>query len=86
MLDFIAPYWKAVVAFLAPAAVALTAAVQADSAGGDAITTAEWIAAVCACFITSAAVYAVPNRARAEAAEDGTEPTEVEAEGEAAGE
>jgi len=61
MIEKIAPYWKAVVAFLAPLAVALTAAVQADSAGGVAITPGEWIAGLAACFITSAAVYAVPN-------------------------
>lgn len=61
MIEKIAPYWKAVVAFVAPAAVALTAAVQADSAGGVAVTPGEWIAAGCACFITGALVYAVPN-------------------------
>jgi hypothetical protein len=60
-----APYWKAVVAFVAPGAVALTAAVQDTSPGGEAVTTGEWVTAACACFITAAAVYAVPNRATA---------------------
>ena len=61
MIDKIAPYWKAVVAFVAPAATILTSAVTETSAGGTAITPGEWVTAVCACFITAAAVYAVPN-------------------------
>lgn len=62
MFDYIAPYWKAFVAFVAPGAVALIAAVQPDSAGGSAITTAEVVAAVCACFVTAGGVYLTPNR------------------------
>jgi len=54
-------YWKAIVAFIAPAAVVLTSAVTADSVGGTAITPGEWVTAICACVITAAAVYAVPN-------------------------
>ena len=61
-LDRIKPYAKAVAAFLAPAAVALTSAVQDASAGGDTITTGEWVTAACACFITAGMVFAVPNR------------------------
>lgn len=61
MIDKIAPYWKAVVAFVDPAAVTLTSAVTETSAGGTSITPGEWVTAVCACFITAAAVYAVPN-------------------------
>ena len=57
----IGPYWKAVVAFFAPAAVVLTSAVTEASVGGTVITQGEWITAICACVITSAAVYAVPN-------------------------
>lgn len=61
-LDALKPYAKAIVAFLAPAAVSLTSAVQDASAGGDAITTGEWITAACACFITAGVVYAIPNK------------------------
>lgn len=61
-MDKIAPYWKAVVGFLAPAAVLLTSAVQDSSRGGETITQGEWITAACACVITAGAVYVVPNR------------------------
>lgn len=61
MIDKIAPYWKAVAGFVAPAAVFLTSAVLAESAGGVAITQGEWVTAICACFITSGVVYAARN-------------------------
>ena len=57
----IAPYWKAVVGFVAPAAVVLTSAVTEASAGGEAVTQGEWITAGCAAFITAGAVYAKAN-------------------------
>lgn len=57
----LAPYFKAVVGFVAPAAVVLTSAVQSASAGGEAITGGEWVTAICATIITGAGVYAVPN-------------------------
>lgn len=59
----IAPYWKAVVGFVAPAAVVITASVTEASVGGTAITTGEWITAVCAAVITSAGVYGKGNAA-----------------------
>lgn len=62
MFEKISPYWKAVVAFAAPAAVTLTSAVTEPSAGGVAITTGEWVTAISACFITAAVVYATPNK------------------------
>lgn len=62
-MDRIAPYWKAVVAFVAPGAVVITAATLDASAGGDAITTAELITAACACVITAGGVYAKSNAA-----------------------
>jgi hypothetical protein len=57
----LAPYWKAVVGFVAPGAVIITAATLDSSAGGDVITQAEWITAACACLITGASVYAKSN-------------------------
>lgn len=57
-----APYFKAVVGFIAPAAVSLTAAVQETSLGGELITPGEWVTAVCLAVITAAAVWTVPNR------------------------
>lgn len=61
IIQFVRPAWKAVVAFLAPAAVVLTSAVTETSAGGEAITSGEWVTAACAAFITSAAVYSKRN-------------------------
>lgn len=61
-MNTIAPYMKAVVAFIAPGAVSLIAALNDDSKGGDAIVQSEWIAALLACVVTAAAVYAIPNR------------------------
>lgn len=61
-MNALAPYFKAVVAFIAPGAVVLTSAVTEASIGGEAITTGEWVTAVCATIITGAAVYAVPNK------------------------
>ena len=58
---YVAPYWKAIVAFVAPAAVVFTSAVTSSSAGGEVITQGEVVTAVCAMFITAATVWAVPN-------------------------
>ncbi len=63
MHDKIAPYWKAVLAFVAPGAVVIGSAVTEASDGGTAITGAEWVTAIVACIVTGSAVYAVPNRA-----------------------
>ena len=60
MVD-IRPYAKAVVGFVAPAATLIIAAVTTASPGGELITAAEWITAACACIVTAAGVYAVPN-------------------------
>jgi hypothetical protein len=61
-MDKLAPYWKAVLAFIAPGAVTIGSAVTDASDGGDRITTAEWVTALVACVVTAAAVYATPNR------------------------
>lgn len=56
-----APYWKAIIAFIAPGAVVLTSAVTEASAAGETITSGEWITAACAAVITGAAVYGKSN-------------------------
>lgn len=61
-MEKIAPYWKAVVGFVAPGVVTLGAAVTEASDGGSHITTAEWVTALVACVVTSTAVWGVPNR------------------------
>lgn len=60
-MNALAPYWKAVVAFIAPGAVSFTAAVQENSIGGEHVTNGELITALSAMFITAAAVYRVRN-------------------------
>lgn len=61
-MEKVAPYWKAVVGFLAPGLLVIVSSVLEGSAGGEAITQAEWITAVATAFITSAGVYTVRNR------------------------
>jgi hypothetical protein len=58
-------FYKAIVGFVAPGAVLITAAVQDSSPGGAAITTAEWVTAVCACVVTAAGVYSAPWKPKA---------------------
>ena len=58
----IAPYMKAVAAFMTPGAVLIGAAVLESSQGGDRITTAEWVTALVAVVVTSGAVAAVENK------------------------
>lgn len=62
-MNALAPYFKAVVAFIAPGAVVITSSVLPGSDGGTFITQAEAITAACACILTAAGVYAVANRA-----------------------
>jgi len=61
-MNKLAPYWKSVLGFVAPGAVLVGSAVTEVSDGGTAITAAEWVTALVACVVTSAAVYSVPNR------------------------
>ncbi|MGV0109846.1 hypothetical protein [Arthrobacter sp. CP30] len=60
-MNKLAPYAKAVVAFIAPGATILTGAVLENSVGGTAVTQGELITAICATVITAAGVYAIPN-------------------------
>lgn len=55
------PYTKAVVGFITPGVVLIGSAVTDASQGGSQITSAEWITALVACFVTSGAVYASPK-------------------------
>lgn len=54
-------YWKAVAGFLAPGASIIGLSVLPGSDGGTSITQAEWISAVVAAIVTSAAVGATGN-------------------------
>lgn len=64
-MDRIAPYWKAVVGFIAPGAVVIGASVLEASSGGTSITQGEWITAVVAMVVTGAGVYGAKNRTEA---------------------
>lgn len=55
-------YWKAVMGFLAPAAVVISSATLDGSAGGDRITQGELITALCAAVITAGAVGIKGNK------------------------
>lgn len=61
-MEKLAPYWKAVVAFIAPGAAIIISAVLPGSDGGTAITGSEWVTAACTSVITAAGVYAVRNQ------------------------
>lgn len=61
-MEKLAPYWKALVGFLAPAGLILISAVTEASAGGVEVTQAEWITAAAVAVVTSAGVYTVRNR------------------------
>ena len=58
----VAPYFKALVGFVAPGAVVIGSAVVESSPAGQTITGGEWVTAVVACIVTGAAVYRTPNR------------------------
>lgn len=62
MLDKIAPYWKAVVAFFLPGIV-MVGGILANS--GRWPTSAEWLMALGLSIITSLGVYATPNKKKA---------------------
>ena len=61
-MNALAPYYKAVMGFLAPGAVVIIASVPEASDGGTAITGSEWVTALCTAIVTAAGVYAIPNR------------------------
>lgn len=54
-------YWKAGVAFVAPGAALMIAAVTPGSDGGSSVTLAELVTAAATCVVTSAAVYKAPR-------------------------
>jgi hypothetical protein len=61
-MDGIAPYWKAVMGFLAPAATIVISSVLESSDGGSRITASEWITAAATAVLTAGTVYAVRNK------------------------
>jgi hypothetical protein len=59
----LAPYWKAVVAFLAPGAVVVGIAAQREITGGDPLSSSVWLYAAATCVVTAASVYLAPKNA-----------------------
>lgn len=62
ILSKLPKYYKALVGFVAPGASVIGLAVLPGSDGGTAITQPEWISAVVAAIVTSAAVGATKNQ------------------------
>ena len=61
-MNTIAPYYKAVTAFLVPFLGQIIAALTATSDGGSAITTSEWLTAVVTSLVAGGVVFSVPNK------------------------
>ncbi len=61
-MNSIAPYAKAVVAFLVPFLTQVGAALVETSDGGTAITGNEWLTALLTSLAAAGVVYAVPNK------------------------
>ena len=60
-LERVAPYAKAVVAFVTPGVVAIGTALTDASPGGTNITAGEWVGALVASLATATVVFSVPN-------------------------
>lgn len=71
MLTKIAPYYKAVMGFLVPAAGGVLAAIQDSSPGGSTITKEEWIGCAALGIVTGGAVWAAPWRPSTVVTEEG---------------
>lgn len=63
LIDQLRPIAKAIIGFITPGVAVLIYATTATSAGGEAITTNEWLLVLGACLGTGATVYAMPNKA-----------------------
>lgn len=61
-MEALAPYYKAVMGFLAPAATIVIASVLEGSDGGSRITGSEWITALATAVLTAGSVYTIRNK------------------------
>jgi hypothetical protein len=61
-MEKIAPYYKALTAFLVPFLTQVVASMTEASEGGQTITTSEWLTALVTSLIAGGVVFAVPNR------------------------
>ena len=60
-MNAIAPYYKAVAAFVVPFLTAIIAALLETSDGGSKVMTNEWLTAIVAALLAGGVVFAVPN-------------------------
>lgn len=61
-METLAPYAKAIAAFLTPALTALGVALQSTSDAGSAVSPNEWVGIALAALATSGLVFAIPNK------------------------
>lgn len=61
-MNKIAPYYKAIAAFLVPLLTQIGVALTEASEGGSNITTSEWLAAVTISLVAGGVVFGVPNK------------------------
>ena len=61
-MEAIAPYYKAVAAFVVPFLTAIIAALLETSDGGSKVMTNEWLTAIVAALLAGGVVFAVPNK------------------------
>jgi hypothetical protein len=61
-VDKIAPYWKAVTAFLVPLIGGVIAAMQDNTPGNSTITGQEWLGIALLALVTGGSVFGVPNK------------------------
>jgi hypothetical protein len=61
-MEKIAPYYKALTAFLVPFLGSLATALVQSSDNGTEVTGSEWVQALLVALVASGAVFAVPNK------------------------
>ena len=77
-MEALAPYYKALMGFLAPAATIVIASVLEGSDGGSRITGSEWITALATAVLTAGTVWRVPNQAKRRASAKKRAPAAVD--------
>lgn len=61
-MEKIAPYYKAITAFVVPFLTQIVAAMTDASDGGSTITSSEWLTALLTSLVAGGVVFAVPNK------------------------
>jgi hypothetical protein len=61
-MDKIAPYYKALTAFVVPFLTQIVAGLTPASDGGQNLTTSEWLTALITSLVAGGVVFAIPNK------------------------